>query len=275
MKVTGILNVTPNSFSDGNDYMDPQQALNNVHHMIESGMQVIDIGAEATNPKISSLIDSHEELKRLAPVLEAIYPILKQHNIEISIDSRHVDTISYIANHYHIDIVNDQSSGSESGMIKYIAEHKHLQYVIMHHLTLPTTPDIRIPDHEHPIEVITHYLADKIETLKQHGIEDKRIILDPGIGFGKTADHSSHILGNLEQLMQHFPRHKFMIGHSRKSFLKHLLPDGIAACERDLETAIITSWLTKYSNQIEYLRVHNVNYTMRAIKLAKYMEQCL
>lgn len=246
-KIVGILNLTKDSFSDGGKYFNFDDAVRHLHELIEDGADIIDIGAESTKP--SSLpVDANEQLNKLLPVLKYI----KDNNISvpISIDTRSAkvagECISAGAN-----IINDVSGFDfDKDIANVIAQNPDIKIILQHSLS---TPDVmqNSPKYENLIEDIYKSLKSKTEFAISCGISADNIIIDPGIGFGKTRENNLEIIKRWQEFKTlNFP---VMLGISRKSFLD------MADCtneEKDVQTLALNSILI--SQGVDYIRVHNV-----------------
>ncbi|MEK6734894.1 MAG: dihydropteroate synthase [Pseudomonadota bacterium] len=263
-KLVGILNITPDSFSDGGKFNTGVFAAKQLEQIIGAGPDIIDIGAISTRPN-ACVPSSQEEIFRFKTVLPEITPILKQTNIKISIDSFHSETVAYLLDKINIDWINDQKSGADKKMISLAIEN-NLNYMIMHHLTIPADPKIFINQEEDVIEIVKNWLMEKAKILLEFGMKKNQIILDPGIGFGKTAEQSWKLIREAESFLN--TGFQILYGHSRKSFLNTVTNKPFI--DRDFETSVISSFLS--SKGIDYLRVHDVELSKRAIKLKEYME---
>lgn len=259
-QLVGILNVTPDSFSDGGRYVDPEKAFQHAMQMMDEGAEVIDIGAESSSPTAAALT-WQEEWSRLEPVLKIIDEERHQFVLppKISIDTRHAQTAMH-ALAYNIDWLNDVSGFDDINMQK-IAADSDVDLVVMHHLSIPERRTNVLPRNIDPVKAVIDWGSKRIEELTTNGIEKERIIFDPGIGFGKMAEQSLAIFKNVSKLDSLGVRS--FIGHSRKTFLALLT--GKPAPERDLETTVASLYLAKQG--VEYLRVHNVNMHARALKV--------
>lgn len=257
----GILNITPDSFSDGGQYAEPEKALTQAIALNHQGADIIDIGAESTAPN-AKLLTAEEEWARLSPVLSLIFSEKNKWLIppRFSVDTRHAVNAER-ALQLGAHIINDQSGLNNQDMIALIAATKS-PCVIMHHLSLPASAAHRLPPQADPITAIKHWAELKINALLKENIALENIIIDPGIGFGKTPEQSLEIIQSAHAFKSLGP--KILIGHSRKSFMSVLTP--ATAQQRDLETAIFSLALAHQS--IHYLRVHNIDFTARALKIA-------
>ncbi len=258
-RIAGILNVTPDSFSDGGEYFAPEMAVEQARRMLADGADIIDIGAESTRPGASSLTHD-EEWERLQPVLEA----LCGENIKISIDTRHPQTAEKSLK-YGIEWINDVSGFDNPAMVE-VAKNCDAKLVIMHNLGIPADPKNIIDDKLDVIDEVYHWAEDRIKSLSEQGISNNRIIFDPGIGFGKDAEQSLNLLKNIS----HFKKLgvEIMVGHSRKSFLTGFTDKPAAG--RDFETAIISAYLAQ--QKVDFLRVHNVEKNLQAVKIATALD---
>jgi dihydropteroate synthase len=262
-QLLGILNITPDSCSEDGMYGDPAAALHRIDLMIEQGAAVIDIGAESTRPGAIA-ITPEEEWQRLAPVLELLGPRFAK--AQFSLDTRHPETaLRALALGFHW--INDVTGGRNPKMIECMAR-SDCRYVIMHALSVPVNPKETLASTEDPVEMIIKWANDTIERLENAGIARSRIILDPGIGFGKTAEQSFTLIKNIGQLKDlGVP---LLVGHSRKSFLT-LFTDKPYS-ERDPETLIFSYYLA--SQGVDYLRIHDLENHVSLLKIKKaFLEQ--
>ena len=256
-QLVGILNVTPDSFSDGGNFTLPEHAVKHAEQLVMAGADVIDIGAESTRPQATPLSPS-EEWQRLEPVLTHILaqPFLTKP--KISVDTRHATTARR-ALALNVDWINDVSGLQDPAMCEIIASHA-CDVVIMHHLSMPEDRSISLPTHHDPVKLVLDWFEKKLAELEKHGIKHERIMIDPGIGFGKTPEQSLALLQQIHQF--HSLGTRILVGHSRKSFLTLFTPK--PAAERDLETVLFSLLMKK--NNVDYLRVHNIEMHARAFK---------
>jgi dihydropteroate synthase len=245
----GILNITENSFSDGNIYNSTPKAIERVNKLFDEGADLIDIGAVATSYGAKA-VSHEEEWSRLEPILK-----------QIGSDRISLDTFNYItakkALKYKIGFINDVNFGREKEMLALIADHPHIKYILMFSLVVPADRNIRVKD----VREIEVAFEKKIEECQKTGIKIEQLVLDPGIGFGTNAEQSFHILKNISVYRKYGAQ--ILIGHSRKSFFEMItnyLPQ-----ERDLETVIASLYLKK--QEVDYLRVHNISWHKRAFKV--------
>lgn len=258
-QLVGILNITPDSFSDGGNNHTLQPAVNHFQQLIAEGAEVIDIGAEATGPNAIPL-SFDEEWRRLQPILENIIH-LKNFVIKpkISIDTYHPET-ALRALKLGVDWINDVKGLTEPGM-QLMANSYSCDLVMMHHLTVPVKKNDCFPLEKNPVELTYSWAEHQIELLSNQGISPERLIFDIGIGYGKTASQSLELIQAIEEFKKLGVR--LLVGHSRKSFLQQFTEN--SPRDRDIETTILSLHLLKKS--VDYLRVHNVSMHSRAFKI--------
>lgn len=255
-KIIGILNITKDSFSDGGNYYTTHNAIEKLKELILEGADIIDIGAESTRPGAKE-IPPQEQLERIIPILNYI----NSNNIQIPIS---IDTRSSIVAKEVINlgaaIINDVSGLEfDSEMADVIASNPNTRIVIQHS---QGTPDImqNAPRYENLIDEIFISLHNKIQKAINSGISKSRIIVDPGIGFGKTKEQNYEIINRWEELKT--LGCPVLIGLSRKSLLN--MPDAPNE-EKDIYTMALNSILI--NQNINYIRVHNVAMHKKLINL--------
>lgn len=258
-QIMGVLNVTPDSFSDGGDYYSPEKAMEKAVEMIEDGVDIIDIGGESTRPG-SSEINVDDELKRTIPVINKI--ISEKTDAIISIDTTKYE-VAEAAIESGAKIINDVSGLEYDERLAKLAAEKNVSLVIMHMKGKPRLMQ-KDPKYSDVVQEVKRFLLDKIDIARKNGVKD--IIIDYGIGFGKTLDHNLQLLRNTEQF--DIPETRLLLGISRKSFIDKILniPD---PKNRDMPTALIHSLLL--NKPIDIIRVHNV----KNIMILKQVKQVL
>lgn len=263
-ELVGILNLTPDSFSNDGLLTHVDAILQKVDMLIENGAHIIDIGAEATGPKAIPL-NSTEEWERLNPFLVAILNHLKSLTLipKISIDTRHAD-VARRALELGVDWINDVSGLTDPLMQEIIAKHT-CDIVVMHNLGVPVTQSSLISSKKNPIAFVSRWAEMQLNVLVKEGIAKERIIFDVGIGYGKTAEQSLQLIKHVDLFRSLNTR--LLIGHSRKSFLQQFTPH--SPTERDLETTVLSLYLA--NKAVDFLRVHNVELHARAFKVAGAM----
>ena len=244
----GILNITPDSFSDGGRYNNKNNFINTFENWVENNVSIIDIGAESTRPDAIPLT-VEEELERL----QFVFKYIKNKKFDLikpllSIDTYHPETAEQaILNGF--DIVNDISGLCDEKMINLAKNNPQIKFVFMHNLGIPSDKNVVIPDNKNVIEEIDKWLEGKINVFEKNNLKKEQLILDLGIGFGKTPSQNLQILQNIE----HFHKYgfKILVGHSRKSFMKVF--SNVSTAERDVETIAIS---IKIADKVDILRVH-------------------
>lgn len=259
-KIVGIVNITPDSFSDGGKFTNIEKTLSHVKHLVENGAEIIDIGAEATGPHAVSL-DAANEWARLEPVLQAILAETKHLILQplISIDTRH-PPVAKKALDLKVDWINDVS-GLTDPMMQEIVASTTCDIVVMHNLGVPVSKSSMLSNKQDPTLLVYRWMEEHLNCLEKNGITRDRVIFDVGIGYGKTAEQSLELLKNISCFQD--LKTKLLVGHSRKSFLQQFTPQ--PANERDLETLILS--LSLANQNVDYLRIHNVELHARAFKV--------
>lgn len=258
--LVGIINVTPDSFSDGGCFLAAEKALAQALQLIDAGAEMLDIGAEATGPNAHPL-SPEVEWERLQPVLIALESARENFIIppKISVDTRHPATASK-ALQFPIDVINDVTGLQNPAMQNIIADAT-VDCMMMHHLSIPPKRQQILPRNQDPVIFIHDWAQQQLENLERRGISRERIILDPGIGYGKAAEQSLALIKATPAFKNLGTR--LLIGHSRKSFLSLFTPHASSA--RDIETLAISLYLAKQS--VDYLRIHQVEMCARALKV--------
>src|SRR3989338_3425069 len=232
--LVGVINVPPDSFSDVGEFLQVPSALEQARHLIEAGAEILDIGAESTAPSAKPLHPT-SEWQRLQPVLSAIKTI-KDFLIppQISIDTRHVE-VAKKALDFGINWINDVT-GLQDARMRELVREANLHCVMMHHLSIPPSRENILPQNQDPVQLLYEWGKNQIELLEQSGISKDKIIFDPGIGFGKSSEHSLFLIKNISVFKNLGVR--ILVGHSRKSFLSLFTSRPFA--ERDIETVAMT-----------------------------------
>lgn len=257
-QIVGIVNITDNSMSDGGLYLQADCAVEHAKRLVAEGASVIDLGAQATNPRIPRLLSPGEEWNRLAPVLERLAQCWNPQEAPlVSIDTFYPDVIRKALAVYPIKWINDVSGGSEEMAV--LARDHHLEFVLMHSLSIPPNRKETLSFAKSPVEQIVEWASRKIESYTQLGLAQEQIILDPGLGFGTTPAQAMQMMQRAEGLKDLGCR--VLIGHSRKSYLTLLGKEQTQ--HRDLETVGMSVLLQEKG--IEFLRVHNVRMHQEAL----------
>lgn len=260
MKIVGILNIAPDSFSDGGEYCSLDKALGQVSKMINEGADIVDIGAESTRPGAIAL-DSVEEWRRLEAILPEVVEFVHKRKREVSLDSYHLVNIKKALG-YGIDYINDVTAFSDIRIVDLLKKSS-VKYILMHNLGVPVSKEVVIAKDKDVVLELKRWFRSKVEFLQRHGVAKDRVIFDLGIGFGKDAAQSLELLQRVDEFSELGV--EIYIGHSRKSFLK----DGFQGVSegRDVETAYISSVLMQ--KNVGYIRVHNVMMNKNLMELSK------
>jgi dihydropteroate synthase len=214
--IMGILNVTPDSFSDGGKYCCPSEALDQAKKLIAYGGDIIDIGAESTRPG-AELIDETREWSRLKPILETI---TKNTEVPLSVDTRKANIAAKALKYPNVLIINDVSGLEDTAMATLLAEHPNKKLVINHHFGLPVAQTNAITPKDILKELIT-FFEERLERAFKAKMQKEQIILDPGLGFGKGLKTNLTIIKALPELKKFFNL-PILLGASRKRFISEL-----------------------------------------------------
>ena len=253
----GIVNVTPDSFSDGGTNFDLDAMERNVKRMIECGVNIIDLGAESTRPNAKPL--SHEEeWNRLKEPLQVVKNLIGNQLLrpKLSIDTYHAETAER-ALAIGIDMINDVSGLETKSMIR-LAKESNVQFIAMHSVTVPVKPDANIPQSSNSVEFIKDWIVRQQQRWETAGLNLDKIVVDPGIGFGKSSLQSLDLMRSIRELRQ--LGQQVLVGHSRKRFMRSFT--NFPSADLDYET--IGASLNLCEQGVDLLRVHNVESHKRA-----------
>ncbi len=249
--VMGILNVTPDSFHDGGEYDALDDALDRAKSMVEAGVDVIDIGGESTRPGADP-VPTETEIDRVVPVIEALSTL----DVTISIDTRKA-AVAKAALEAGADVVNDVSGLDDPEMRFVVADHD-AGLVLMHSIDTPVVPDREI-EYDDVVEDVIDQLAERILLAEKAGIDREQIVIDPGIGFGKSAAESFELLGRIDEFEA--LGCPVLVGHSHKSMFEHV---GCGPDERR-EATVAASALAA-DRGADVIRVHDVPENVAAVR---------
>jgi dihydropteroate synthase len=258
--ILGVLNVTPDSFSDGGDYADPDRAFARALELEDQGADVLDIGAESTRPG-SQRISEAEELRRLIPVLKRLRGKL---TIPISVDT-YKSGVADKALEYGAEIINDPSGILLDAQLPKIVTKYDAGLIINHMRGSPETW-AKLPPLKDVLRAIAIDLEAAIHRARQAGVEKYQIVADPGLGFGKRGDQNCEIVGNLEHL--HVLDVPLAVGPSRKSFLRK-------EKEEETEFATAAAVTACILNGAHLVRVHNVKAMRAVVEVADAIRQAI
>lgn len=256
-RVMGILNVTPDSFSDGGKFNTVEKAVEHARKMILDGADIIDVGGESTRPG-SDPVSLQEEMDRVLPVIEKIR---NQFPVTLSVDTTKFEVAAQAVS-LGATLINDVSGGRDIRLIKLLTDFPPVSLILMHSKGEPKTM------HEDPkyalgvVSEVKEVLQSKIRQFGEAGVEKSRLWLDPGIGFGKTVNHNLDLLRHLDSLNGIGGR--VVIGTSRKSFLGSLIGEAQGALEKR-EPGTLATHLWAFQKGASVFRVHDVGAMKRAL----------
>jgi dihydropteroate synthase len=254
-KIMGIVNVTPDSFSDGGRYNSVHSAVDKALRLIDEGADIIDIGGESTRPG-SDVVSLEEELLRTIPVIKNLR--ISNHKTIISIDTTKSE-IAKQALDNGADIINDISGLTFDSNMLNITKIFDAGIVIMHIKGNPKTMQVN-PFYQDVVNEVKQFLSDQTKLASKNGTN--KIIIDPGIGFGKSVEDNFKLIKNLDEFQS--IGYPLMIGLSRKSFLGKTL--NLDVDERDIATVVMET--ISVLNSARIIRTHNVKYCIQMVKLA-------
>jgi dihydropteroate synthase len=264
-RLMGIVNVTPDSFSDGGLYLDSEAAIEHGLELVEQGADILDVGGESTRPGAEP-VGVREELRRVLPVVEALARRAGQ--TQISIDTSKA-AVASAAIAVGATLVNDVSALRADPEMARVVSESGAECCLMHMLGEPRTMQ-RDPHYGDVVEEVKEFLAERLAFALEAGIEERKVLLDPGIGFGKTAAHNLELLRRLDELRD--LGRPIAIGTSRKSFLGRVAAEALGvveplAVEERLPGTIATNVLA-FERGARVFRVHDVAPVAAALALA-------
>ena len=266
--VMGVVNVTPDSFSDGGWYLEPSIAIEHGLELVAAGADVLDVGGESTRPGAEP-VDAVDELQRVLPVIEGL---AAQISTPISVDTTKA-AVAAGALSAGASIVNDVSAGRHDPEILSVVAEAGAGYIAMHMLGEPRTMQDD-PRYDDVVLEVGDFLVERLEAARAAGISDDVLAADPGIGFGKTIEHNLTLLAQIPQLCVRVGV-PLVVGASRKRFLGAILRDvaGAAgepeAADRDDATLATVVWAAERGANV--VRVHDVESAARAVQLLSLM----
>jgi dihydropteroate synthase len=256
--VMGILNVTPDSFSDGGAYEEPSAAIAHGRELIAEGARIIDVGGESTRPGAPP-VSPAEELRRTQPVLEALGPEAAAAGVQISIDTSKAQ-VAAAALAAGASLVNDQAALRYAPEIAELVASSGADLCLMHMSGDPRTMQ-RDPHYDDVVAEVKRFLEQQLRFATDHGVPEERVLLDPGIGFGKTVEHNLALIARLDELLA--LGRPILIGTSRKSFIGRIT--GRDTSGRLAGT--LASNILAYEHGARVFRVHEVAPLVDALKV--------
>ncbi len=259
--IMGILNITPDSFSDGCQFLKIDEALDHAEKMVKDGADIIDIGGESTRPG-SRAVSGREEIDRIIPVIERVK---KEFGILVSVDTSKDEVARIAVAEAGADLVNDISGLRFSDNMVAVIASLGVPVIIMHILGTPKNMQ-RNPSYKDTVVEIKNNLSERIDYALASGISRNKIIVDPGIGFGKRFQDNIEIIRRLREIAE--LKCPILIGLSRKSFLGQISGEKIPQ-NREMET--VTANIISIMNGASIIRVHQVENMVRALKVLRYL----
>ena len=248
--IMGVLNVTPDSFSDGGSYTSVEKALEQADKMITEGAKIIDVGGESTRPGYT-FVEAADEINRVVPVIKALK---EKFDVLVSIDTYKTET-ARAALEAGADILNDVWAGLYDGEMLALAAEKNVPIILMHNQ--------KEEKYDNITKEVCDFLAERAQAALDAGIAKENIWIDPGFGFAKNEAQNIELLQGLDAVCQ--LGYPVLFGISRKRTVDYLLGGGTAALERDMGTAALSAWAIAKGCQI--VRVHNVDLNRDIVKV--------
>jgi dihydropteroate synthase len=257
--VVGILNITPDSFSDGGDFLDPEAAARQAFAMLDEGAGILDLGGESTRPG-SDPVFQEEELRRVIPVIERILSMRPE--AVISVDTYRADTAT-AALEAGARLINDVTALRGDPRMASVVEEAACPVILMHMQGEPKTMQNE-PHYDDVVREVKDFLAQRAEHAIGSGVRPENIILDPGVGFGKNLEHNLALLRNLDAVVDlGFP---VLVGASRKRFIGEI--SGVQEARERVFGTVATTVLA-YERGASYFRVHDVRANREALAVAE------
>lgn len=256
--IMGIVNVTPDSFSDGGRFLDTGRAVEHALGLISEGADILDIGGESTRPGAEPVAEA-EEIRRVIPVIRALRAVTQT---LISIDTMKA-SVARAALEAGADIINDVTGLRGDPAMLRVAADSDAGLVIMHMIGTPQTMQ-KQPEYDNVVSDVQKYFTARLHCLEYAGIDIRRVVLDPGFGFGKTLEHNLDLMRALPELLA--AGRPLLVGVSRKSMIARLI-ESDAIEDRDWTTVALTSQAREQGARI--VRVHEVRRNVQAIRMTE------
>ena len=256
----GVVNVTPDSFSDGGQCLEPDRAVESALRLIEEGADLIDLGGESTRPGATP-VSIQDELARVIPVFQRLR---SRTGVPLSIDTRK-PAVAAAALAAGADVVNDIQAGAAGSEMWELLRTTGAGYVCMHMQGSPPTMQ-NAPRYDDVVTEVDSFFENRLRALAAAGVSPEQVLLDPGIGFGKTSTHNLELLRHTGRFARH--GRPLLIGVSRKSFLARLVGGEID----DRVDAALACTLWAVRNAVNIVRTHDVAPTVRALRMQHLLE---
>ena len=259
--VMGIVNVTPDSFSDGGQFLDPTRAIDHGLQLVSEGAAIIDIGGESTRPGAVS-VPEDEEIRRVLPVIEGL---IQKTKVPISIDTQkpRVARAAILAG---AAIINDIAANRDDFEMWEIVAAAQAGYVLMHMQGTPQTMHLS-PKYADVLSEVNTFFEERLRQVKSFGVKPEQVVLDPGIGFGKTVQNNLQLLAGLARFTVH--QRPLLLGVSRKSFIGKLVDAEVQA--RAPGSLACALWAVL--NGVQLIRTHDVGATVQALRMIEQIQQ--
>ena len=269
--IMGVLNVTPDSFSDGGQYFTLDGALAHAEQMISEGGDIIDVGGESTRPG-GEPVSAEEEIKRVVPVIE---PLATRFETPISVDTTKSE-VARAALEAGAAIVNDISALRFDFYVADAVARAGAGLVLMHSRGTPATMH-RLPPVADIMQEVTRSLRASVNMAERRGVKRESIVIDPGIGFGKSQEQNLELIAKLDQLIAAFPDYPLLIGTSRKSFIGRILADesGKPAPADDRVQGTMATITAAILKGAHIVRVHDVKAAAETIRVTESIRENL
>ena len=263
--IMGILNITPDSFSDGGEFFDFDKALAHAERMISEGADIIDVGGESTRPG-GEPVSIEDEIERVVPVIEAL---VKRTKTPISVDTTKSE-VARAALDAGAAIVNDISALRFDFYVADAVARAGAGLVLMHSRGTPATMH-RLPPVADIMHEVTSSLRASVNMAERRGVKRESIVIDPGIGFGKSQEQNLELIAKVDQLIAAFPDYPLLIGTSRKSFIGRILADesGTPAPAEDRLHGTMATITAAVLRGAHIVRVHDVAATIETVRVAE------
>jgi dihydropteroate synthase len=267
--IMGILNVTPDSFTDGGQFVTVDAALAHAEQMIAEGADIIDVGGESTRPG-GEPVSAEEEIQRVVPVIQAL---AQRTEVAISVDTTKSE-VARAALVAGAAIVNDISALRFDFYVADAVARAGAGLVLMHSRGTPATMH-RLPPVADIMQEVTNSLRASVKMAERRGVKRESIVIDPGIGFGKSQEQNLELIAKLDQLIAAFPDYPLLIGTSRKSFIGRILADesGTPAPAEDRLHGTIATITAAILRGAHIVRVHDVKAAIETIRVAQALQR--
>jgi len=256
--VMGIVNVTPDSFSDGGKFFDPKRAIDHALQLVDQGAEILDVGGESTRPGAEP-VNGIEELRRVIPVIESLVPRV---NVPVSIDTVK-PSVARAALAAGACIVNDIAAHRAEATMWQVVAEEGAGYVCTHMQGTPQTMQVN-PVYSDVIREVYEFFQERLQQLYAHGVSTEQVVLDVGIGFGKTVEHNLQLLAGLGSFTK--LQRPLLMGASRKSFIGKLVGNGPP--ESRVAGSLACACLAVAAG-VQLIRAHDVAETIQALRMAE------